>query len=1156
MKLYEAKSIITDVFENPFNKEKYSYFIRNLLKNMEPAEFLRAGYNIPKAFEDFIASYERLGKYEDVEGNLIDILIIKLKREHSIDFARSTQRNFVRWYLNDKGKDAALVAFTTEKSSEWRFSFIKMQYSLEKKKDELTPAKRSSFLVGESGKSHTAQRQLLGLLMNDQAPYLSDIEKAFSIEAVSDEFYEKYKNLLFNLADEIEKIVKNDEKVKREFAGKNISILNFSKKLLGQIVFLYFLQKKGWLGLDEKAKYGEGDRNFLRSLFNKTKPGENFFNDYLEYLFYDALSKKRVTDYYERFNTRIPFLNGGLFDPIEFYDWQNTDILIPNNIFSDRKGDEEGTGILDVFDLYNFTVKEDEPLDTEVAIDPEMLGKVFERMLDVTERKSKGTFYTPREIVHYMAQQSLLYFMEKELNQTVSYNKIGSNQPELFGNEVKTGQLDIITENKACAVPKADLETFIHYGEHIIDKDIAIEEGKLSQTANRQHIPESIRQHAYEIDRALENIKICDPAVGSGAFPVGIMNEIVKLRKLLTPFIKTENHKDRSAYHFKSTAIQNCIYGVDIDAGAVEIAKLRLWLSMVVDEERIDSIDPLPNLEYKIVKGNSLINIPDGTAINDALATEIEKLTASYFHITDKEKKQEQKQIIDSKITEQLQFVSEMAGYNIDFDFKLYFHDVFHEKGGFDVVIGNPPYVQLQKDGGKLAKELQTQHFQTFERTGDIYALFYEKGLQLLKQNGHLCFITSNKWMRAGYGKKLRQFFASYNPLLLIDLGPGIFESATVDTNILLIQKSKPSPAINHVPETTAGSFCLKALTLQKQNGKVNIDAQVNEKAVVLTKLSHDAWFIGSYAEQKLKEKIERIGKPLKDWDVKIYRGVLTGLNEAFIISTQKRNEILGNCCSDEERRRTEAIIKPILRGRDIKRYYYEWAGLWVIFIPWHFPLHEDTSIQGASEVAEKEFQNIYPAIYSHLLEYKEPLSKRNKEETGIRYEWYALQRCAATYYSEFEKEKVFFKAVGRNLTFAKVKPGIIVTAPASFLTGHHLIYILGFLCSRFTNYIVEQISDKTGAGDIMLNVQSFERIPLPPITTANEPIIKQIEELVEKILAAKGAGKELSGTELVEVPGESTPANINTSHWEREIDRLVYQLYELTEEEIRIIEK
>ena len=750
MKLYEAKNIITDVFENPFDKDKFSYFIRNLLKNLHPAEFgTRSGNIIPPEFRDFIASYKRIGKYEDEESYEIDVLIVKLKRNHSIDYARSTQRNFIRWYLKRKGRDAALVAFHTEKSSEWRFSFIKMQYSLEKKKDELTPAKRSSFMVGESGKSHTAQRQLIDLLKNDHAPYLSDIEDAFSIEAVSDEFYVKYKTLLFNLVDEIDKIVEKDSTVKNEFESKNISVLNFSKKLLGQIVFLYFLQKKGWLGLDEKEKYGEGDKNFLRSLFNKTKPGENFFNDYLEYLFYDALSKKRVTDYYERFKTRIPFLNGGLFDPIEFYDWQETDIVIPNKIFSDRKEDEEGNGILDVFDLYNFTVKEDEPLETEVAIDPEMLGKVFERMLDVTERKSKGAFYTPREIVHYMAQQSLLYFLETELNRTISYNKLGDKQSEIFGNEDRKGQLGLLTENKACVVPKADLEIFIHYGEHIIDKDIAIETGKLKQTANKQTIPESIRQNAEAIDAALENIKICDPAVGSGAFPVGIMNEIVKLRKLLTPFIVSQasslRNSERSAYRFKSNAIQNSIYGVDIDAGAVEIAKLRLWLSMVVDEERIDTIEPLPNLEYKIVQGNSLINMPDGSLRNGDLENEIERLTKNYYTITDKQKKQEQKEIIDNKIHQLLASASEFSGYNIDFDFKLFFHEVWNEKDGFDVVIGNPPYVNIysiDEKQKKVFKKIFTTAFKKF----DLYVLFFEKGIQILGNRCNINYITSNKY--------------------------------------------------------------------------------------------------------------------------------------------------------------------------------------------------------------------------------------------------------------------------------------------------------------------------------------------------------------------------------------------------------------------------
>ncbi len=751
MKLYEAKNIITDVFENAFDKDKYAYFVKNLLKKIEPKHFIYTGNIIPNTFQDYIRKFERIGKFEDEEGNITDVLIVELNRNHSIEYARTTQRNFIRWYLNgsrgNEFKDAALVAFHTQKSSDWRFSLIKMQYSLEKGKDELTPARRSSFLVGEKGKSHTAQQQLVGLLKNDNPPCLSDLENAFNIEAVSDEFYEKYRALLFNLADELDIIFAKDRKIKTEFENKNIDTLNFAKKLLGQIVFLYFLQKKGWLGLAENQNYGAGDHNFMRTLFENIKTGENFFNDYLEFLFYDALSKKRKTDFYVKFNCRIPFLNGGLFDPIKFYDWQNTDIVIPNELFSNRRGDKEGSGILDVFDLYNFTVKEDEPLDTEVAIDPEMLGKVFERMLEVRERKSKGAFYTPREIVHYMAQSSLLYYLDATLNQSATQQIMGSSQTELFGNSVKK-QPEFVEQKNNPPVPKKDLEILIHYGEHIIDKDIAIDEGRYTSDKNTKHqIPESIRINAVAIDKALDEIKICDPAVGSGAFPVGVMNEIVKLRLLITPFIRVK--KNRSAYNFKANAIENSIYGVDIDAGAVEIAKLRLWLSMVVDEERIDNIDPLPNLEYKIVKGNSLLGYPykpQGLA-------ELEKLKEQYFHLTDKEAKQAMKKQIDTKINHLFKNTQNSLGYQVDFDFQINFSEV----KGFDVVIGNPPYVSTKGTNATSKKALKT----IYGFADDLYNHFFFKSFDILKRNGTLGFITSNTFLTIGTKANLRKLLQS-----------------------------------------------------------------------------------------------------------------------------------------------------------------------------------------------------------------------------------------------------------------------------------------------------------------------------------------------------------------------------------------------------------
>ncbi|MBD3796114.1 MAG: class I SAM-dependent DNA methyltransferase, partial [Epsilonproteobacteria bacterium] len=320
-----------------------------------------------------------------------------------------------------------------------------------------------------------------------------------------------------------------------------------------------------------------------------------------------------------------------------------------------------------------------------------------------------------------------------------------------------------------------------------------------------------------------------------------------------------------------------------------------------------------------------------------------------------------------------------------------------------------------------------------------------------------------------------------------------------------------------------------------------DIQKQLDEHGVILNNLTKDGWFIGDSDEQRLKEKIERIGKPLKEWDVKIYRGVLTGLNEAFIITTEKRNEILTNCADDEERRRTEAIIKPILRGRDIKRYSYKWAELWMIFIHWHFPLHEDMSIQGVSKKAEEEFQKQYPSIYAHLLQYKDALSKRNKEETGIRYEWYALQRCAATYYSEFEKEKVVYSEIVRQPQFHFDTENFYVEATSFLMTGRSVKYICGLLNSKPVTYFFKQWYAGGGLGEDGYRYKKafLEKVPLPPITPSNQPIVSQIEGLVDKILEAK-----------------KQDPKADTTKWEREIDDLVYSLYELTEEEIRIIEE
>jgi hypothetical protein len=325
----------------------------------------------------------------------MDILVVTLKKTTSLERARTMQRNFIAWYLNGsrggEQKDAALAAFVSPDEEDWRFSLVKMDYKFDlpsqqagktapgriKVKEEFTPARRWSFLVGVNEKSHTAQSRLVIILADtENNPSLERLEQAFNIEVVTREFFDEYLKLFLKVVKELDRAVQDNPRVRQDFKAKNIDQVNFAKKLLGQIIFLYFLQKKGWFGVPRDSGWGQGSKNFLRELFSrKHAPYSNFFNDILEPLLYDALSIDRfhINHYNSRFNCRIPFLNGGLFDPIGGYDWVGADIFLPDTLFSNssktKKGDN-GDGILDVFDRFNFTVREDEPLERKWPLIP------------------------------------------------------------------------------------------------------------------------------------------------------------------------------------------------------------------------------------------------------------------------------------------------------------------------------------------------------------------------------------------------------------------------------------------------------------------------------------------------------------------------------------------------------------------------------------------------------------------------------------------------------------------------------------------------------------------------------------------------------------------------------------------------------------------
>ncbi len=793
-----SHKIIKDTLEGQFDKNKFLLFVKNLCNQIDESKaFQLSGAYIPDAFRGYIKSYERLGTFTDPEDKKIDVLIVYLQKETSLERARTAQRNFVARYLKDRDqKDAGLVAFVSPNSEDWRFSLIKMEYKFTEGKsgkvkveEEFTPARRWSFLVGANENSHTAKSRLAPIVQDDEHnPTLGVFEEAFNIEKVTKEFFEKYRELFIRTKEALDNAVKGNPATMLDFESKGINTVDLAKKLLGQIIFLYYLQKKGWFGVPRDGVWGEGSKNFLRELFAKKKDSENFFNDILEHLFYDALRNDRSHDdhYYGRFNCKIPFLNGGLFDPMGGYDWVHTDILFPNELFSNNnktKEGDEGDGILDIFDRYNFTVKEDEPLEKEVAIDPELLGKAYEKFNAIRPdnydeflkalksgkkgdeskfNKQYGVYYTPREIVHYMCQQSLINYLYSELKQNVVYQKLGDEKLDMFGNTVKAGQLDLTVEHHPMTdVPKEDIETLILRGEQIKEHDArVVAEGR--ETRDYPFLmPESIRKNTLLIDEKLANIKVCDPAVGSGAFLVGMMSEIVRVRDVLKTWTKTK----KTVYHFKRECIENSLYGVDIDAGAVEIAKLRLWLSLIVDEDDIQNIKPLPNLDYKIVCGNSLIGFPENWG--SPIEKEIESIIHQHFNATNVAKKNELKIRIDEKIESRYKNSLRALGYQVNFDFRTIFSEVFQKNDGFDVLIANPPYITIglgKKQKFFTEKEvttLKTLFADVFEYKGNTFALFLSKAIRLLNKQGLLTYIIPNTLLLNSTFEKTRKSFES-----------------------------------------------------------------------------------------------------------------------------------------------------------------------------------------------------------------------------------------------------------------------------------------------------------------------------------------------------------------------------------------------------------
>lgn len=1038
---------------------------------------------------DKVIAGKQLGTVKLDDGKQLAIFTVEVADSISIVRNRQGLREIAAKHIDQNIIHGALAFFYNKKQADYRFSFIAKEASIDLETGELikgeTKPKRYTYLLGSNEACTTPAKRMLVLADKKEKGEvnINQLKEVFSVEALNKDFFKTYKahyeKFWKYLADEENpyrtKLIdaEKEDKVKQEKP-----IRDFAKKLLGRIVFLHFLQKKGWMGCSPKTKdWIDGEPRFMQQLFEDFSKPENFQSQCLTHLFFETLNTKRPNDTFEvkglngKLNgSRVPYLNGGLFEPEK--NKATLKIDFPADYFKE---------LLEFFEQYNFTIDENSPDDHEVGIDPEMLGHIFENLLE--DNRDKGAFYTPKEIVQYMCKESLIQYL-----------------------------LNTFQEQK-------DIEAFIRF--HFVSPLLAKKE------------------NAVLLNKKLDDIKVCDPAIGSGAFPIGMLQEIFEAKRFIYPYLKT--NKDFKPAEVKKNIIQNSIYGVDLEKGAVDIAQLRFWLSLVVDEL---NPHPLPNLDYKIMQGNSLLEKFEGIDLSQMGKTKsdvriaeperdlfgnlkedqmkitfsqsdttqkIQDLIKTFFTIEVSEKKNEIRAEINQLVLQHIEYNLELRenqlhrwineagkpenlktagkkkydGYVNDlnklqgtktqllkiqetderpyFLWHLYFMDVF-EKGGFDVMIGNPPYIQLQKMG-KETDILQDAGFETFARTGDIYCLFYEKGIDLLKKNeGILSYITSNSWMKTKYGESLRKFFIEKtNPIKLLNFeDTQIFPSATVEANILISKKQK----YTKVTESVA---------LKQDAANQAIQIYFDNNKVILNDLSEDEWVLLSKPDFIIKLEIEK-NPSLKSLDYRIISGVKTGLNEAYLIDKELRDELVLRDSKNKD------IIKPIIRGRDISKYNYSFNEIYCVFVH-----NGNVSMQ----LPAIDCENDYPTIFDYLLSFEEKIINRPSQGKH----W---SNVPTNYLKEFNSEKLIWGELSDKPKFAYDNSSSLTEATVFNLTGNCIKFILAILNSRLCQWYFETFTTTSGMGTNRWKKYKMEKIP---IANPKEEVKKLYEKIAEYLI-------------------------------------------------------
>ncbi|EIV9069299.1 class I SAM-dependent DNA methyltransferase [Campylobacter coli] len=903
--------------------------------------------------------------------------------------------------------------------------------------------------------------------------------------------------------------------------------------------------------------------------------------DKLSELFFEVLAKEKSTRKKSEF-AYLPYLNSSLFEKqnientleisslsndLKLFYYKNT--VLKDDKCKAKKGQvrllEYLFEFLDSFD-FGSDDEQSEILSQKELISSSVLGNVFEKLNGYKE----GSFYTPSFITSYMCKESITKVVLDKFNAQFDLDaKDISELRKSLRKEDKKAQKELLNSIKIC--------------------DPAVGSGHFLVSALNclLSIYDELNLFDEEFYLEVQNDEI---------LITGRKGEFIEYKRPSTP--KDKAHLiQQELFHTKKDIIENNLFGVDINPNSCEITKLRLWIELLkhsfyqsFDDENYHDLKTLPNIDINIKCGNSLVSyFETGKSLNhypnikerinkykrivkdykegfytdkSHINQEIKNLKISFknFCFADKFKKEMKsfndkcekyskkygnflavddenlKFFVSANLTlfdfDEKEATKEFANlkkeydniFNLEsnhpFEWRFEFPEILDDDGnfkGFDLIIGNPPYIR-QEELKELKPHL-AKNYKVYKGTSDIYTYFYELGFNVLKENGILSFITSNKYTRAGYGEALREFLLKNVKVLeYTDLnGIKVFDSATVDTSILCFEKSKSKD--NKFKYLALSNEILK--TCAYDIGLYKDYAEFSQNS-----LSKESFTFSDENTSALKAKIERIGTPLKEWQgLNIYRGILTGYNEAFIITTEKRNEILANCKDEAEKERTAKLIRKMLRGRDIKRYSYEWAGLWVI------NTHNGYKNQNGEKVEAINIKH-YPSLKKHFDEFYPQLEKR--ADKGLTP--YNLRNCA--YIEEFEKEKIVWAEMTKEACFVYDNSNFFTNQTCYFFTHCDYKYLLAILNSRLIVYYMQYISSHLGQGAFRWIRQYIEKLPIPKINSKNEKLADELINLVDEILKAKEQDK-----------------NANTQELENKINSLVYKLYNLTEEEIKIIE-